>query len=164
VSEKKADKQRYWIAYLLKDLGEGDNFRPDLLHLTIIPWFVTERYGEEVKSAFREQFSGQKPFKVEVREVIEFKSRRRIPVNLIEPIYNLLSLHEQALHYFSLLNARWAVKNPYVSEEYIPHVRRRSGYNLSQGESLQVDSLSLVSARRRGDDLRTVVAKVSFDE
>jgi 2'-5' RNA ligase len=164
VSEKKADKQRYWITYLLKDLEEGANFKPELLHLTIIPWFVTYESTQEVIDLFRERFSGKKPFKVAVKEPIEFKSRRKIPVNLISRTDDLFALHEEALRLFDQLEARWAVKNPYVDEDYIPHVRRRFGHNISEGESLNIDSLSLVSARRRGDDIRTIVAKVNFDE
>jgi 2'-5' RNA ligase len=163
VSEKKADKQRFWITYLLKDLNEGANFSPDILHLTIIPWFVTDKSTEEVINLFREQFSGRKSLKVSVNEPIEFRSRRKIPVNPVSRSNELFALHKEALHFFDLLRARWAVKTPYVDEDYIPHVRRRFGHNVSAGDILDVSSLELVGARRRGDDERTVIAKVKFD-
>jgi hypothetical protein len=91
VSEKKADKSRYWVTYLIKDFEVGET-----------------------------------------------------------------------LGWFNLLNARWAVKSPYVGEQYIPHIRRRAGHNLSEGETLEISSLTLVCANRRGDDVRNVIAKVNF--
>jgi 2'-5' RNA ligase len=164
VSEKKADKQRFWITYLLKDLKEGDTFSPDLLHLTLIPWFVTDKDSGEVVKSFREHFSGRKSFKITINGHDEFKNTRKIPVNLITHTREIDDLHQKALQFFELMQARWAVKNPYVDTDYIPHVRRRPGHNISEGETLNINSLSLVSARRRGDDLRTVAAKVNFHE
>jgi 2'-5' RNA ligase len=162
VSEKKADKPRYWITYLIKDYKEGDTFKPVALHLTIIPWFVVNRDDNEVKQSFREQFGGLKKFKVFVNGTHEFKSRRKIPVNIIYPSSDILALHKKALDFFDSLECRWAVKNPYVGEQYVPHVRRRPGRNLLEGDELEISSLSLISASRRGDDARTVAAKVDF--
>jgi 2'-5' RNA ligase len=163
VSEKKADKQRYWITYLLKNLEEGANFSPDLLHLTIIPWFVTAESTSLVSASFRRKFSGIKAFKVRVEGSIDFKNSRIIPVNLIAHNPEIYSLHQQTLNWFDSMQARWAVKNPYVDKDYIPHIRRRPGHNLSDGDEIEINSLYLVKASRRGDDLRTVAAKVNLD-
>jgi 2'-5' RNA ligase len=163
VNEKKADKPRYWITYLIKDLKEGATFKPDALHLTIIPWFVTDKDNSEVIKLFRRQFAKEKKFKVFVNGAHEFKSRRKIPVNIIYPSSEILALHKKAINYFDSLEARWAVKNPYVGEQYVPHVRRRPGHNLSEGDNLEISSVSLISAHRRGDDLRTVAAKVELE-
>jgi 2'-5' RNA ligase len=164
VHEKKADRQRFWVTYLLKDLEEGSTFKPQEMHLTIIPWFVTEKGTSEVVLSFRQLLSGSRSFMANIGEIYEFKSRRKIPVNMIEPSKDLLNLHMKILKWFSLLEARWAVKNPYVGNEYIPHIRRRPGHNLMPGQNLKIDSLSLIGAYRRGDDVRTVLAKVNFDE
>jgi 2'-5' RNA ligase len=162
VQEKKADKQRYWVTYLLKDHKEGVTFKPQEMHLTLIPWFVVNQNNDEVVESFRKEFAGEKVIKLRVGEVHEFKSRRKIPVNLIEASTEVIHLHEKTMNWFDALEARWAVKNPYVGTDYIPHIRRRPGYNLIEGSKLQIDSLSLVSANRRGDDLRTVIARVNF--
>jgi 2'-5' RNA ligase len=148
--------------YLLKDLEVDEAFKPTLRHLTIIPWFVTDEGSEEVVKSFKDQFSSQKSFKITIGRYTEFKNRRKIAVNLTLPSAQLKNLHDKALEWFTILNARWAVKNPYVGDQYIPHIRRRVGYNSSEGEELEISSLSLVEANRRGDDLRTVIAKVNF--
>ena len=54
----------------------------------------------------------------------------------------------------------YIVKNPHAGQDYIPHVRRRQGHNLSEGDFIHITSLSLVRANRRGDDIRIVAAKV----
>jgi len=160
---KKADRPRYWITYLLKDLVVGETFKPDVLHLTIIPWFVTEVDDGGVIKSFSNQFSNQKAFDVIMGQIDEFKHKRRIIVNRIQDSPEILKLHQQGLDWFDQLEARWAVENPHVGPDYLPHIRRRpGGHNLSEGDSLRIDSLSLIRAHRRGDDLRTVAAKVEL--
>jgi 2'-5' RNA ligase len=157
---KKAERPRYWITYLLKDLAVGETFKPDALHLTIITWFVTELPDEKVIKSFKQEFSKIPRFEVIVGKQDVFANKRKIPINLIEPSNDLKALHQKGLSWFSKLEARWAVKNPHVDNEFIPHIRRRVGHNVSEGEKITISSLSLVRAFRRGDDLRTVAAKV----
>lgn len=162
MNEKKADKLRYWITYLVRDLPEGSTFKPHALHLTIITWFVTAASSDQVVKAFRDQFSDESAFNVTVDKETIFRSAHKIPVNLVSPTEKLVGLHNKALNLFTSLEARWAVKHPYSSHDYLPHIRRRQGYNLTEGDNIEVSSLSLVSARRRGDDERTLLAKVKF--
>jgi 2'-5' RNA ligase len=161
---KKAERPRYWLTFLFKDLSVGENFKPDVLHLTIIPWFVTELPDSEVLKSFTDFFSGQKAFDIKIGEQSEFKNKRRIPINLAGPILPLAALHKTALDWFTQLNGRWAVKSPHVAEEFLPHIRRRQGHNFSPADTIRLSSLNLVSAYRRGDETRTVIAKVDFDE
>jgi 2'-5' RNA ligase len=164
VSEKKADKFRYWITYLVKDLEVDATFKPTERHLTIIPWFVTDKENAEVIKSFKEHFSGLKPFEITIGKNIEFKNGHKIPVNLVAANKKLEDLHKKGLDIFSALDARWAVKKPYAGEEYIPHIRRRVGHNFTEGETLEISSLSLISANRRGDEVRNVLAKVDLYE
>lgn len=164
VSEKKADKLRYWLAFLLKDLDVGQTFKPDILHLTVVPWFVTQLPDAEIRKSFYQHFTSQKAFEISLGRQADFKNKRKVSINLIKPSRQILSLHQMALDWFSKTEARWAVQNPHVGTEFRPHVRRRPGHNLSAGETVMFSSLSLISARRRGDDERTVIAKVKFNE
>ena len=159
---KKANRPRYWITYLLKDLAVGESFKPDVLHLTIIPWFVTELSDDKVIEAFEREFSKTAKFEVAVGRRDVFANKRKISINLIEPSQDLKSLHAKALQWFGEIEARWAVKNPHIDNEFIPHIRRRVGHNVTEGEKNMVSSLSLVRAYRRGGDLRTVASKVAL--
>lgn len=162
MGEKKANKSRYWITYLLQELPVGANFKPEALHLTILTWFVTDMEDQVVVESFLKRFSNQSAFDVTVGPLEEFRHKRNIPVNLVLDSGDLMNLHKLALVWFRQLEGRWAVKNPYAQDEYLPHIRRREGQNLTEGEALHIDSLSLVRAHRRGDDLRTVAAKVEL--
>lgn len=162
MAEKKADKPRYWVTYLLPHLPVGAHFNPGELHLTILPWFVTEIGDKKVVNSFYEWFKNQPAFDITVGRAKEFKHKRTIPVNLVQDSPELLNLHKMAMDWFKWLAARWAVKTPYVEDEFMPHIRRRPGHNLSQGDTLHIGSLSLVRAHRRGDELRTVAAKVEL--
>lgn len=158
--EKKADKQRYWLTFILKDLDIGATFKPQALHLTIITWFVTEMTDKQVVESFKKTFSSEKVLNLTIGQQDEFKNSHKIAINHIKPSPDLVSLHHKALDWMESLEGRWAVKNPHMGKDFIPHIRRRQGRNLSEGGKLRVDSLSLVRAYRRGDDLRTVAAKV----
>lgn len=164
MSGKKADKQRYWLTFLLNDLPVGGNFKPDALHLTIIPWFVTQWSEKDIIDSFYKDFTGVSAFELTVGRIEEFRQKRRILINHLEPREEVTALHQKALAWFSDIEARWALEYPRVDEEFIPHIRRREGKNVEAGEKLYVSSLSLVKARRRGDDYREVAAKVNFDE
>lgn len=163
VNVKKADKYRYWLTFLLKDLPVRGSFRPDALHLTIVPWFVTEAAEKDIIDSFFSTFSGHAPLELQVGPRDEFNYKRRIPINLIELSPMLLKLHMDALNWIKSLEGRWAVENPHVAEEFVPHIRRRQARNVKAGDALNITSLSLVKARRRGDDYREVAAKVEFD-
>jgi 2'-5' RNA ligase len=160
---KKADKPRYWVTHLLKDLDVGTTFKPDVLHFTIVPWFVTEIEDEEIVKSFYRQFSAELAFDAHIGQTDEFKDRRKILINPVDPSPEILTLHQKTLNWLSELEARWAVKKPHVGPDYIPHIRRRGGsHNLTEGDVLHISSLSLIRAHRRGDDLRTVAAKVEL--
>ena len=161
---RKAEQPRFWLTFLFKDLAVGDIFKPDILHLTIIPWFVTEMPDEEVIKSFKKKFSGHKSFEITVGERGEFKNKRRIAVNYLAPSRQIVSIHNDALDWLSDIEGRWAVKNPYVADDFVPHIRRRKGHNFSEFEKIELTSLSLVCAFRRGDDRRTVAAKVALNE
>ena len=161
---KKADRPRYWVTFLFRALAVGETFSPDELHLTVIPWFVTELPEDEVIMSFKLHFAGQKPFEITIGELKDFRSGRRISVNLAKPVRRLKAFHKTTLDWMKDLEGRWAVKSPFVARDYVPHIRRRRGRNLSEHDKVELKNISLIKALRRGDDLRTVIAKVDFDE
>lgn len=158
MSVSKAEKSRFWIAFFLDEMPVGAEFTPGELHITLIPWFVTDASDDEVIDSFSKYFSRFKAFTAHLGEKAKFGPKKDAPITLIKQPYELDSLHSASLHWFEQIGGRWAVKNPYVGSEYKPHIRRRRGTRLSQN-SMLVDSLTLVSAARKEDHLRRVVAK-----
>jgi hypothetical protein len=162
VSELKAEKQRYWLTYLLDDLPIGETFGIEKLHLTVIPWFVTDKLSENrVVKSFEAKFSGLQTIQTEIGQVVEMGGRD-VVVNLVQPQNNLLEIHRLSLDWFDEIDGRWAVKNPYVGEDYKPHIRRRSQTSLKPGDKLTLNNLSLIKASRTEDFVREVAAKVEL--
>lgn len=130
--------------------------------MTIIPWFVTDLPDEEVIESFEVTFSGQKAFDITVGKAAEFKHKRKIPVNIVQPKSELLDLHKIALQWFEDLSARWAVRSAHVAGDYIPHIRRRTGRGLSVSDELKASVISLVKANKQEDGLRYVAARAEL--
>lgn len=162
MSASKADKCRFWIAIFLNDLRPETVFHPGLLHLTLIPWFVSDTPDKIVVEAFTSKFAHYKKFSLKLGERTTFGPNQDISVNLVEPSGNLSVLHQISLDYFSSIGGRWAVKNPYVGSEFKPHIRRRRGTKLKAGQIIRVDRIDLVKARREEDHLRQLAAKVEL--
>lgn len=155
----KAEKSRFWIAYFLDDIEVGDQFGHGLLHMTVIPWFVSDEEDDEIVASFQEHFSGLAEFEITPGDKVVLGSKRRALVTSIDSSKELLELHQTALKWFELINARWAVKTPHVDGDFHPHIRHRRGKKLSNTR-LTLDSLVLVKARRQEDWTRLAAAKV----
>lgn len=165
MSALKNEKYRYCLFYLLKDVPEGGNFSPEDLHITIVPWFVVEPDVEiSLLNSFKNQFSNIKQFKVTVGSEVSLGPREDISVLLVNPEQQTHNLHQKALDWIDFLRARWAVKNPYVAEDYKPHIRQRENISLKPGDELCFNTVYLVRALRRADDFRLVLGKVVLDE
>lgn len=161
VSGLKTDKYRYCVFYMLDNFGVGQSFSPEALHLTIAPWFVLPNYSEQkVSQSFMERFVDFPKIKTKVGGEVSLGPREDISVYLVEHTNDISSLHVRAIDWLDGLGARWAVKNPYVKDEYKPHIRKRANYHPVLGQSLVIDNLCLVRANRRPDEKRLIEAKV----
>lgn len=157
-------KLRYWLAFMLDDMPVGEVFEPGRLHITVIPWFVTEMAESEVIQRFNADFKDRNRFEVHIGGKAMFGPKKDVEVSLIEPNQQLLNLHQKALAWFDEINARWAVKTPHVGDDYIAHIRRRRKDSvINDGDVREFNSLCLIKANRREDGKRIVAAKVEFD-
>jgi 2'-5' RNA ligase len=160
VSESK-NKLRFWLVIFKDDMPVGTEFKPGKLHITVLPWFVSNRTNEEVVESFR-RFEFGSQFKLKVDSKAMFGPKKNVPVNLIEESDDLRKLHNASLNWLELIDGRWAVKNSYVGSEFKPHIRRRAGTRLADGQTIDVKRLALVEASRNEDDIRRVSAKVDL--
>ena len=162
MSDSETKPYRYYIVYLMDGLPLQATFKPSALHITILPWFALETEEKTFIKWFYSHFDVVQAFEAEVGEQRLFGPRKDVSVNLIEPKTSFLDLHKLALSWFGQLGARWAEKDPYVGDDYLPHVAQRRGFVLTEGQNLLIDSLTLVKARRREDHIRTVAAKAQL--
>jgi hypothetical protein len=164
VSDSKVKKYRYWLTYLLDDLPVGAKFQPSKPHLTFINWFVVDIPEDKLIESFYKNFDGRSAFSATIGSDLYLGPRDEVSVIAVEPVPAILELHAEGLNWLEKIEARWAVKNPYNGDEFIPHIRRREDITLKPGDILKVNSLSLIKAIRRPDDGREVAAKVLFGE
>lgn len=162
MNERRIDRQRYWLACFFEDMPVGLQFKPGLLHLTIITWFVAEIGEAELLGSFQSRFKDSRVFSIRIGERAWFGPKKDVPVNLVEPNRAVTDLHQVGLDWFEQIGARWAVKNSHSGLDYVPHIRYREGSELVSGETLALSQLTLVKARRREDGLRTVAAGVEL--
>lgn len=160
----KTDKHRYYISYLLDDLPIGAKFKPSALHITILPWFALETNELPFLNWFYEHFDGFDAFNAVAAKRAMFGPKQDVPVSIMEPEYRFVQLHQVALSWFGAVGARWAERDPYVGEDYIPHVAQRHGFVLPEGKKLHINSLTLFKAARHEDHIRKVAAKAMFHE
>lgn len=158
-SASKTKPYRYYISYLLDDLPVGATFKPSALHISVLPWFALETDEGSFLTWFYRHFDAIDTFKVKVGPRRLFGPEKDVPVNLIEPTDGFLQLHKVALGWFGELGARWAEKDPYVGDDYLPHVAQRHGFVLQEGQTMLINSLTLFKATRREDHIRHVAAK-----
>ncbi len=163
MDEPKTNQFRYFIAYLLDDLTVGDTFDPSALHILILPWFALETDEQPFIDWFYKHFSKLPAFEATVAERALFGPKKDVLVSIMEPSESFMRLHKLALSWFGAVGARWAEKDPYVGDDFIPHVAQRRGYVLKNGDTLPITSISLIKATRREDHVRVVAAKVIFD-
>lgn len=164
MNESKTKPFRYLIAYLLDDFEVGTQFKPSALHITVLPWFALETNEAPFVEWFYKHFGQIEAFDAEADRRSMFGPQRDVPVSIMEPEEKFMELHQLALSWFGAVGARWAEKDPYVGDDYVPHVSQRRGYVLREGQKIRIDSLTLFKANRREDQIRTVAARAVFDE
>ncbi len=163
MSDKKIKKLRYWLAYMLDEMPAGTVFKPGLLHITLLTWFVLEMEENKLVKSFTDEFIRQQPFDVKTGKKTSLGPKEDIPVNLLTGS-GIRQLHAKSLEWFERIGARWAVKDPHAGDQYLPHIRRRPGTHLKEGTLLHINSLSLIRATRQEDGRREVAARVIFYE
>lgn len=149
---------RYTIFYLLDDLPEGATFKPSALHINILPWFALETAEKPFVDWFYRHFDAVEAFDATVSEPRMFGPQRDVPVNLVEPHDKFLELHKLALSWFGVLGARWAERDPYVGDDYKPHIAQRHGISVEEGQKLSINYITLVKGLRHDDQVRHVAA------
>ena len=159
MNESGTNKYRYYVSHLLEDLPVGTTFKPSVLHVTILPWFALETEEEPFLNWFYKHFEGVDAFGAAADSRAMFGPRKDVPVSILIPSYKFMELHQLALSWVGAVGARWAEKDPYVGDDYIPHIAQRRGYVIGENQTLRISSVTLFKAKRIDDQLRTVAAK-----
>ena len=155
---------RYFIIYLLKELPVGATFSPSDLHITILPWFALETDEKAFTDWFYKHFDSFNAFEATIGEPKMYGPKHDVPVNIVEPKAKFMGLHKLALSWFGAIGARWAERDPYVGNDYVPHIAQRRGFVLTEGDTMHISHIVLVKAKRQEDHIRYVAAKAQLNE
>jgi hypothetical protein len=155
---------RYYVSYLLDDLPVGARFKPSVLHVTVLPWFALETDEGPFLNWFYEHFAHLPAFDAVAASRDMFGPKQDVPVSILEPKAEFMKLHNIALSWFGAVGARWAERDPYVGDDYVPHIAQRQGFVIEPNQTLRIGSLSLFKAGRQQDQVRMVAAKAIFDD
>jgi hypothetical protein len=160
VSESGTSAYRYLIATIIdEDLPVGAKFKPSVLHITVLPWFALETEEGPFLNWFYKHFENFESFKAVASKRAMFGPRNDVPVSILTPQDKFMDLHTTALSWFGALGARWAEKDPYVGDDYVPHIAQRRGYVIGEKQNIRIGSVSLWKASRHEDQVRIVAAK-----
>ena len=159
MSASETSKYRFLIAFLLDDLEIGTTFKPSVLHVTILPWFALETDEGPFLNWFYKHFGSVTAFDAKAAQRAMFGPHKDVPVSILSPKDRFMELHEISLSWFGAIGARWAEKDPYVGDDYIPHISQRKGFVIEQGQTIHIGSVTLFKASRIEDQVRTVAAK-----
>lgn len=149
---------------MLDDLEIGGEFESSARHITILQWFALETEEGPFLNWFYDHFKDLKAFDATAGERKMFGPRQDVPVTILGPKERFMALHKLALSWFGDVGARWAERDPYVGDDYVPHIAQRQGFNIEEGQMIHIGSLILFKAKRHEDHIRKVAAKVLFDE
>src|SRR3972149_571048 len=164
VNESKTKHYRYFISYLLDDLDIGAKFQPSALHIITLPWFALETDEGPFLNWFYDHFDRLQAFDAVVGERKLFGPKKDVPVSIMEPQRKFMQLHMLALSWFGKLGARWAEIDPYVGNDYVPHIAQRRGFVLDERALPPISCHPSVGRRADPAVSRQLPAKAQFHE
>lgn len=152
--------QRYVIIKLLEKLQDGDEFFPENypLHITIVPSFQLERMDDALLGKIKQLCSGLKTFSV-IAGVDEFFGPNG-EVHVTTMIMNdeLQELHASLV---SILSEAGAIfdEPQYMLENYRAHATVQETIRLSKGDSIVVDSITVIDKLPNGLPIKRKLLK-----
>lgn len=147
--------QKYAVVYLASPLSDGYEFPMSEwpLHVTLADVFAIDGDSKKLLPDFVAKFSLHLPIKTKVVGDEWFGDDKSVHVKLLDKTLAFQALHEEVLTVLARHNVK--PNNPeYARAGYRPHstVQKNSRFNM--GNSITIDSLSLIDMFPGGDATR----------
>jgi hypothetical protein len=150
---------KYVLVKFLESMPDGTEFPGNNwpLHLTIVGHFTVTWNEAELTRKLRELLSMQPMITVCAQHDELFGPQRDIPVTVLEPAPELISLHNKVV---TLLKTGHSVFDnlEFIESGYRPHVSIQADDRLHEGDVVQIEAVSLVDMAPGGDTSRRRVA------
>ena len=137
--------QKYAIIALMEPIKEGTEFPAANfpLHITLIGVFAIGYDGQTMAEMMSDLVRQQKPVTVRVEELAMLGPKRDVEVMAIEKSTELVDLHYRL--YDLLVKAGAVFNDPqYQAEGFKPHSTIINGQHLNTGDTVTIDSLSII--------------------
>ena len=119
------------IALAIQPVKVGEVLKKLPGHCTIIHWFPSCNI-EWIKNAIKRIFPRYAPIPLLSKQFAMFGENNDIPCYTLEKNQKIMRLHEELLKEISLKNPE-LLKNPWVGENYCPHVSIVNEFHFVQG-------------------------------
>lgn len=146
--------QKWAIVQFIQPVEEGHTFsREDWpLHVTVASNFTSDFSSDEIFEKLSSLLSQQKTFMVKAEKTDYFGPAKTIQVTVIEKNDQLLQLHSTICKFLESTGAVFD-EPQYMYEGYDGHSTVQKTSQLNTGDSVNIDSLTLVDMFPDGDGL-----------
>lgn len=152
--------QKYAIISLMEPIKEGTEFPAAHfpLHITLIGVFAIAYDGKTMAEMMQDLVKQQLPVTVQVQQPAMFGPHQDVEVMTIEKSTELVDLHYKL---YNLLVKSGAVFNDpqFQAEGFKPHSTVQKDKRLQTGQSVTIDSLSIIDLFPAGNGQRRKILK-----
>lgn len=139
----------YLFVHFIKPVPDRTEVESLDLHMTLVHWFEADAEPSEVVSACKAVLIDTRPFAVQVAGEDMFGPNQDTPVNRVARSDELFALHNQLIRSLTSVGAR-DTEPRWSGDGWNPHVTHKKTGRLYEGDSLMVDSVTLISAKTLG--------------
>jgi 2'-5' RNA ligase len=152
--------QKWAIIAPLQSVQEGSEFSPSdfPLHMTLAGVFAIEFDGATLSEKLSALLAHQAPFEVTAGTEDFFGPNKDIAVMTLQRTPELMALYNTIHNELITLNAIFNTPQ-YEDEGYIPHSTKQKHAIVTNGESVLIDSVSIIDLFPNGDGHRRKIFK-----
>ncbi len=155
-----AFSQKYTVAKLLEPMNEGDEYTvPDWpLHVTLADVFAIDWSEEELITNYTNEFSKYRSVRTSADNDDWFGKNKQVQVTLLTMNKDLINLHTNVINFLKKGNVRFNA--PHVTEKgFKAHATVQSNMRLNKGDTVTIDSLTIIDMFPNNDAYRRKVLK-----
>jgi 2'-5' RNA ligase len=147
----KVPTYRYLVVYFFDRQSDGFGFQAKYwpLHMTIIPPFSIGLPPDLLGGLIKEILDGQRRIRSSVEGVGLFGPRQTVPVKIVEKTPGLQNLHDRLVGLLAPYEPVYK-SDLHIGQGFKPHITDKGHTQAVVGQSLRVDSASLVEVLQPG--------------
>lgn len=151
--------QKYCLVTFFDELDDGTQFKYSQwpMHITIADTFACDKINKATE-ALQSLIPNQNEINTSMGEDEYFGADKQVHVTLVNMNEKLLALHMEVVE---ILKSKGAVFNDpqYIEDGYKAHVTVQKNFRLNEGDTITLNSVSLVDMFYEGDHQQRKILK-----